>query len=106
MKIENDKEFSVTQNQIIKLEAALYALNKDVLPEWLRKAQSEAIRGVIDDLISQANEYIKTHNLPTRCTRCGKDDWDLADGCKKPAIFSPCVGDWMCQYKGEDLKNG
>ena len=33
------------------------------------------------------------------CTICGKSDFDISDGCANPAIYSPCVGDWVCNLE-------
>ncbi len=30
------------------------------------------------------------------CKACGKTDFDFADGCVDPGVFSPAVGDWFC----------
>ena len=30
------------------------------------------------------------------CPVCGKTDLDLSTGCANPSIFSPAVGDWVC----------
>lgn len=36
------------------------------------------------------------------CPHCGKKvdgfDFDLPDGCKKPAVFGICVGEWRCKF--------
>lgn len=31
-----------------------------------------------------------------RCDKCGKTDFDYGKGCKSPSVFSPGVGDWIC----------
>jgi len=33
------------------------------------------------------------------CKVCGKQDFDLASGCLNPSVFTPCVGDWLCNLK-------
>lgn len=33
------------------------------------------------------------------CAICGKTDFDDASGCQNPSIFSPCVGDWVCNLE-------
>jgi hypothetical protein len=35
----------------------------------------------------------------TRCVPCGKSDFDCASGCHNPTVFSPCVGDWVCNLQ-------
>lgn len=32
----------------------------------------------------------------SKCEKCGKIDFDDADDCKAPGIFSQAVGDWVC----------
>jgi hypothetical protein len=33
------------------------------------------------------------------CGLCGKTDFDMPSGCQNPSVFSPCVGDWVCNLK-------
>lgn len=33
------------------------------------------------------------------CSLCGKTDLDSPSGCKNPSVFSPCVGDWLCNLQ-------
>lgn len=79
MKIQNDKEFYVTNSRIIKLETTLMVLDKDALPLWLREAQTDAITGLIEELKVEIDEYAKTHDLVDLYKYCDKDDWDFAD---------------------------
>lgn len=30
------------------------------------------------------------------CPVCTKTDYDLSTGCSNPSVFSPAVGDWVC----------
>lgn len=32
------------------------------------------------------------------CDHCGKTDFDLSEGCKRPHHTSFAVGDWCCTY--------
>ena len=32
----------------------------------------------------------------SKCEKCGKTDFDDAEGCSDYAIYSPAVGDWTC----------
>lgn len=36
---------------------------------------------------------------PTHCIVCQKSSFDNASGCYNPSIFSPCVGDWVCNLR-------
>lgn len=42
---------------------------------------------------------------PKQCQRfchlCGKTDLDLSAGCFNASVFSPCVGDWVCNVNLE-----
>lgn len=33
------------------------------------------------------------------CPHCKKTNYDDPDNCKKATVYSPCVGDWLCNYK-------
>ena len=35
------------------------------------------------------------------CHLCGKTDLDLSSGCFNASVFSPCVGDWICNVNLE-----
>ncbi len=63
MTIANNQEFSITQSQIIKLETALQQLDKGSLPEWLYKAQTDALNSLIDELKVEDDRYAETHEL-------------------------------------------
>lgn len=34
------------------------------------------------------------------CNLCTKTDFDSASGCHNPSVFSPAVGDWVCNLVG------
>ena len=34
------------------------------------------------------------------CNLCTKTDFDGASGCHNPSVFSPAVGDWVCNLVG------
>lgn len=39
------------------------------------------------------------------CGRCGKQDLDNAKGCLQPSVFSPAVGDWVCNVSTQTGDN-
>lgn len=39
------------------------------------------------------------------CNRCGKQDLDNAQGCLQPSVFSPAVGDWVCNLSTKTVDN-
>lgn len=40
----------------------------------------------------------------SKCKKCGKTDFDFADGCTDPATYSPAVGDWICTAGAKQLE--
>ncbi len=72
MTIENDKEFSITQNEIMKLEVLLQQVNlgqlgRDPLPEWIKKVQTDGLNSMIGELKAEVAKYAKTHDLVGIC---------------------------------------
>lgn len=66
MTIANDKELSITQNAIMKLEVALQQVNlgqlgRDPLPEWLKKAHTDGLNSMIDELKEEVAQYAEMH---------------------------------------------
>ncbi len=54
---------------------------------------------IVVDLVdsAQANEVSRSaERCQLPCPVCGKDDLDLSNGCANPSVFSPAVGDWVC----------
>lgn len=47
------------------------------------------------------DNWKKDGNGNSKCIVCGKTDDDIAKGCKRYSVFSPAVGEWNCEYKGE-----
>lgn len=37
--------------------------------------------------------------MTNQCRHCGKLDYDDPSGCQRPAIYSPAVGDWLCDLE-------
>ena len=35
------------------------------------------------------------------CTICGKTDLDVSTGCFNPSVFTPAIGDWVCNINLE-----
>lgn len=48
----------------------------------------------INDLSRSASDGCQ---LP--CKICGKPDLDLSNDCANPSVFSPAVGDWVCNLQ-------
>ncbi len=107
MTIANNQELSITQSQIMRLETFVQQLNlqqldKGSLPEWLYKAQTDGLNSLIDQLKVEVDRYAETHDLGSICKHCGKDNWDFPDLCKRPTVFSPGVGDWVCLLNNKE----
>ena len=41
----------------------------------------------------------------SKCDKCGKTDFDDAEGCSAYATYSPAVGDWTCVASSKDMLN-
>ena len=40
-----------------------------------------------------------------KCDKCGKTDFDDAEGCSAYTTYSPAVGDWTCVASSKDMLN-
>ena len=55
--IYNEREYKITAKQIENLSDSLDKLDVSGLPEWLAKAQVDALKSQIADLQAQTTEY-------------------------------------------------
>ncbi len=84
---------------------------KKIIPAKIQVAQAKfkstienqlnefGLNFIVVDLVDSAhkNEVSRSAGrcqLP--CPVCGKTDLDLSAGCANPSVFSPAVGDWLC----------
>jgi len=58
---------------------------------------------IVVDLVGNRQATEPSRSAPDGCQRpctiCGKSDFDLSSGCSNPSVFSPCVGDWVCNLE-------
>lgn len=51
---------------------------------------------IVEGDLSPINGVIGVKSVSMVCPRCGKADFDFAEGCQHPVVYSPAVGDWVC----------
>lgn len=44
-------------------------------------------------------QALKPSRSSSNCVLCGKTCLDLSAGCFNPSVFSPAVGDWLCNLE-------
>ena len=45
---------------------------------------------------SELSRSVSAVRCQHTCPICGKSNFDQATGCSNPAVYSPAVGDWIC----------
>jgi|GEM_PF-5019509 len=51
------------------------------------------------DLHSGRSPQVQKLSQSSSCVLCGKTCLDLSTGCFNPSVFSPAVGDWLCNLE-------
>lgn len=51
------------------------------------------------DLRSGRSPQVQKLSQSSSCVLCGKTCLDLSAGCFNPSVFSPAVGDWLCNLE-------
>jgi HTH-type transcriptional regulator/antitoxin HigA len=66
--VYNDRQYTITINQMNALSSALEEMSCNSVPDWLAKAQEDALRSQISELQAEAQEYSLVKNGQIKCS--------------------------------------